>query len=153
MVINYSMWNNIMKIDSFIPGEVISCILEFFIRENFQSTVYQVHQKHLYVLYNVQGHIFPAKLGAPRYNCLFLVKCEYFYQNIRSCRCICVLLELCVFYFRYTEILIFIFLFFSVISGAVEHGNHFTLQLVYEHILDRTAYSFTFGPFGSIQGR
>ncbi|XP_046859172.1 protein PTHB1-like [Xenia sp. Carnegie-2017] len=41
----------------------------------------------------------------------------------------------------------------SVISGAVEHGNHFTLQLVYEHILDRTAYSFTFGPFGSIQGK
>lgn len=39
-----------------------------------------------------------------------------------------------------------------MISGAVEHGNHFTLNLVYEHILDRTSYSFTYGPFGGIKG-
>ncbi len=39
-----------------------------------------------------------------------------------------------------------------VISGAVEHGNHFTLNLVYEHILDRTSYSFTYGPFGGVKG-
>ncbi|XP_028409077.1 protein PTHB1-like [Dendronephthya gigantea] len=41
----------------------------------------------------------------------------------------------------------------SVISGAVEHGNHFTLNLVYEHILDRTSYSFTYGPFGGVKGK
>ena len=39
-----------------------------------------------------------------------------------------------------------------MISGAVEHGNHFTLNLVYEHILDRTSYSFTYGPFGGVKG-
>ena len=40
-----------------------------------------------------------------------------------------------------------------VVSGAVEHGDHFTLNLVYEHILDRTSYSFTYGPFGDVKGR
>ena len=38
-----------------------------------------------------------------------------------------------------------------VISGAVEHGNHYTLNLVYEHILERTACNMTYGPFGGVK--
>lgn len=41
----------------------------------------------------------------------------------------------------------------SAISGAVEHGKHFTLKLVYQHILERTSYSFTYGPFGGVKGK
>jgi len=41
----------------------------------------------------------------------------------------------------------------SVISGAVEHGNHYTLNLVYEHILERTAYNMTYGPFGGVKNK
>ena len=40
-----------------------------------------------------------------------------------------------------------------VISGAVEHGNHYTLNLVYEHILERTAYNMTYGPFGGVRSK
>ena len=38
-----------------------------------------------------------------------------------------------------------------VISGAVEHGNHYTLNLAYEHILERTACNMTYGPFGGVK--
>ncbi|KAJ7390596.1 Protein PTHB1 [Desmophyllum pertusum] len=41
----------------------------------------------------------------------------------------------------------------AVISGAVEHGNHYTLNLVYEHILERTAYNMTYGPFGGVKNK
>ncbi|KAM7442291.1 Protein PTHB1 [Porites harrisoni] len=41
----------------------------------------------------------------------------------------------------------------SVISGAVEHGNHYTLNLVYEHILERTACNMTYGPFGGVKNK
>ena len=40
---------------------------------------------------------------------------------------------------------------FVVVSGAVEHGNHYTLKMMYEHILERTAYNMTYGPFGSVK--
>ena len=40
-----------------------------------------------------------------------------------------------------------------MISGAVEHGNHYTLNLVYEHILERTAYNMTYGPFGGVKSK
>ena len=40
---------------------------------------------------------------------------------------------------------------FLVVSGAVEHGNHYTLKMMYEHILERTAYNMTYGPFGSVK--
>ncbi|PFX24103.1 protein PTHB1-like [Stylophora pistillata] len=41
----------------------------------------------------------------------------------------------------------------SVVSGAVEHGNHYTLKMMYEHILERTAYKMTYGPFGSVKNK
>lgn len=41
---------------------------------------------------------------------------------------------------------------FSAVSGAVEHGNHYSLNLVYEHILERSAFNMTFGPFGGVKG-
>jgi len=43
--------------------------------------------------------------------------------------------------------------FSTVISGAVEHGNHYTLKLMYEHILERTAYNMTYGPFGGVKSK
>ena len=46
-----------------------------------------------------------------------------------------------------------VFVLFLVISGAVEHGNHYTLNLVYEHILERTAYNMTYGPFGGVKSK
>ena len=39
-----------------------------------------------------------------------------------------------------------------VISGAVEHGNHYTLNMIYEQILERTSYNMTLGPFGGVKG-
>lgn len=41
---------------------------------------------------------------------------------------------------------------FSAVSGAVEHGNHYSLNLVYEHILERSSFNMTFGPFGGVKG-
>ncbi|XP_068751344.1 protein PTHB1-like isoform X1 [Montipora capricornis] len=41
----------------------------------------------------------------------------------------------------------------AVISGAVEHGNHYTLTMVYEHILERSAYNMTYGPFGGVRNK
>ena len=46
-----------------------------------------------------------------------------------------------------------VFVLFLVISGAVEHGNHYTLNLVYEHILERTAYNMAYGPFGGVKSK
>uniref|UniRef100_A0A0B7AJ40 PTHB1 N-terminal domain-containing protein n=2 Tax=Arion vulgaris TaxID=1028688 RepID=A0A0B7AJ40_9EUPU len=41
----------------------------------------------------------------------------------------------------------------SVISGTVEHGSQYQLTLLYEHILQRTAFNFCYGAFGGIQGK
>jgi hypothetical protein len=38
-------------------------------------------------------------------------------------------------------------------SGAVEHGTQYQMTLAYEHKLQRTAYNFTFGPFGQVKGK
>ena len=37
-------------------------------------------------------------------------------------------------------------------SGAVEHGTQYQMTLAYEHKLQRTAYNFTYGPFGQVKG-
>ncbi|XP_067018157.1 protein PTHB1-like [Acropora muricata] len=41
----------------------------------------------------------------------------------------------------------------SVVSGAVEHGNHYSLTMVYEHILERSAFNMTYGPFGRVKSK
>ncbi|XP_064598108.1 protein PTHB1-like [Liolophura sinensis] len=41
----------------------------------------------------------------------------------------------------------------SAVSGAVQHGSQYQFVLVYEHNLQRTAYSFCFGPFGGVKGK
>lgn len=38
-------------------------------------------------------------------------------------------------------------------SGAVEHGTQYQMTLAYEHKLQRTAYNFTYGPFGQVKGK
>ena len=40
-----------------------------------------------------------------------------------------------------------------VVSGAVEHGNHYSLTMVYEHILERSAFNMTYGPFGRVKSK
>ncbi|XP_069870358.1 protein PTHB1 isoform X1 [Dipodomys merriami] len=37
--------------------------------------------------------------------------------------------------------------------GNVEHGNQYQVTLMYEHHLQRTACSMTYGPFGGVKGR
>ncbi|XP_032228416.1 protein PTHB1 isoform X2 [Nematostella vectensis] len=41
----------------------------------------------------------------------------------------------------------------QAVSGAVDHGNHYTLNLVYEHLLERSAFNMTIGPFGGVKGK
>ncbi|CAH1790036.1 unnamed protein product [Owenia fusiformis] len=41
----------------------------------------------------------------------------------------------------------------TAVVGAVEHGSHCKLSLVYEHNLQRTAFCFCYGPFGGVKGR
>ncbi|XP_031552881.1 protein PTHB1-like [Actinia tenebrosa] len=41
----------------------------------------------------------------------------------------------------------------SSVSGAVEHGTHYSLNMVYEHILERSAFNMTYGPFGGVKGK
>jgi len=41
----------------------------------------------------------------------------------------------------------------SAVSGSVEHGNYYSVKLVYEHILERTSHSMTFGPFGNVKAK
>lgn len=53
-------------------------------------------------------------------------------------------------YFCKTQYSLFIIIL--AVSGSVEHGNHYTITLMYEHRLDRTASSMTHGPFGNIAG-
>lgn len=38
-------------------------------------------------------------------------------------------------------------------SGHVEHGNQYDLILMYEHYLERSAYSIFCGMFGQVTGR
>ena len=42
---------------------------------------------------------------------------------------------------------------FAVLTGQVEHGTQYQLQLVHEHTLQRTAFNFCYGPFGGVQGQ
>ena len=37
-------------------------------------------------------------------------------------------------------------------AGRAEHRNQYELKQMYEHKLQRTAYNFCYGPFGSVQG-
>eukprot|EP00794_Sanderia_malayensis_P017473 gene17473-19220_t len=39
------------------------------------------------------------------------------------------------------------------ISGSVEHGSYYTIKMAYEHILERTAHSMTYGPFGAVKSK
>ncbi|KAK3791729.1 hypothetical protein RRG08_011523 [Elysia crispata] len=41
----------------------------------------------------------------------------------------------------------------SAITGAVEHGSQYQLNLLYEHNLQRTAFNFCYGPFGGVKGK
>lgn len=41
----------------------------------------------------------------------------------------------------------------TAMTASVEHANYFTLSLVYEHRLDRTAFSMTCGPFGGVKDK
>ncbi|XP_077997147.1 protein PTHB1-like isoform X2 [Glandiceps talaboti] len=41
----------------------------------------------------------------------------------------------------------------GAVTGAVEHGSQYQLNLLYEHNLQRTAYNMTYGPFGSVKGK
>jgi Bardet-Biedl syndrome 9 protein len=36
--------------------------------------------------------------------------------------------------------------------GNAEHGTYFTLEKKYDHTLERSAFNFTYGPFGGISG-
>ncbi|XP_071942795.1 protein PTHB1-like [Antedon mediterranea] len=38
-------------------------------------------------------------------------------------------------------------------QGAVEHGSHYQLNLMYEHNLQRTSYNMTKGNFGGVKGK
>lgn len=46
----------------------------------------------------------------------------------------------------------FQYLYISGVAGAVDHGNHYSLNLVYEHILERSAFNMVCGPFGKVKG-
>ncbi|XP_066263410.1 protein PTHB1-like [Branchiostoma lanceolatum] len=41
----------------------------------------------------------------------------------------------------------------SLVSGAVEHGSHYQLNMMYEHNLQRTACNMAYGPFGGVKGK
>ncbi|RUS77451.1 hypothetical protein EGW08_014789 [Elysia chlorotica] len=41
----------------------------------------------------------------------------------------------------------------TAISGAVQHGSQYQLNLLYEHNLQRTAFNFCYGPFGGVKGK
>ncbi|XP_033728305.1 protein PTHB1-like isoform X1 [Pecten maximus] len=41
----------------------------------------------------------------------------------------------------------------SVMSGAVDHGRQYQLKKTYEHNLQRAAFNFCYGPFGSVRGK
>ncbi|GFO18472.1 protein pthb1-like isoform x1 [Plakobranchus ocellatus] len=41
----------------------------------------------------------------------------------------------------------------TAITGAVEHGSQYQLNLLYEHNLQRTAFNFCYGPFGGVKGK
>ncbi|ESO84549.1 hypothetical protein LOTGIDRAFT_222053 [Lottia gigantea] len=41
----------------------------------------------------------------------------------------------------------------KAISGTVEHGQQYQIQLLYEHNLQRTTYNFCYGPFGGVKGK
>jgi len=44
---------------------------------------------------------------------------------------------------------------YSVTSvvGSVQHGHHYTINLMYEHKLEHTAFNFTYGKFGAVNDR
>ena len=42
---------------------------------------------------------------------------------------------------------------FVEIVGSVEHGAHYQLGLMYEHNLQRSAFSMVAGAFGKVKGR
>ena len=35
---------------------------------------------------------------------------------------------------------------------GAEHGNYYTLDKKYSHMLEHTSYNFTWGPFGGVYG-
>ncbi|XP_066916421.1 protein PTHB1-like [Clytia hemisphaerica] len=39
----------------------------------------------------------------------------------------------------------------TAVSGSVEHGNHYTIAMVYEHKLERSASSMVYGAFGNVK--
>lgn len=41
----------------------------------------------------------------------------------------------------------------SLTPGAVDHGTHYHLSLLYEHKLQRSAYCLVIGPFGEVKGK
>ncbi|KAL8618805.1 hypothetical protein ACOMHN_000233 [Nucella lapillus] len=41
----------------------------------------------------------------------------------------------------------------SAIAGTVAHGSQYKCEGLYEHILQRTAYKFCYGPFGGVKGK
>lgn len=41
----------------------------------------------------------------------------------------------------------------SMSEGAVDHGNQYKLEMMYQHKLERTAANITLGPFGKVENR
>lgn len=63
------------------------------------------------------------------------------------------ILGVCVFMWYSCQQLSYMFLIFlAAVSGSVEHGNYYAVKLVYEHILERTSHSMTYGAFGGVKG-
>ena len=53
----------------------------------------------------------------------------------------------------YIKISNYFFFHILAVSGSVEHGNHYTISMIYEHKLERSSSSMVYGPFGNVKGK